>query len=136
MHVMVGPSAAVIDNMGPLYLTCRGMRPDLIRGHLELVLLGILSQGAGHGYEIITRLRDRTEGTFDLNEGSVYPALHRLEDAGLLASDWQPVTGRRRRIYRVTNPGLTALAAKRREFTTLVSAVEAALGPAAALSPA
>ena len=112
------------------------MRPDLIRGHLELVLLGTLSQGSGHGYEIITRLRDRTDGTFDLNEGSVYPALHRLEDAGLLASDWQPVAGRRRRIYRVTNPGLTALAAKRREFSTLVSAVESALGPAAALSPA
>src|SRR5438105_3060626 len=63
------------------------MRPDLIRGHLELVLLGILSQGAGHGYEIITRLRDRTDGTFDLNEGSVYPPLHRLDAAHRITAD-------------------------------------------------
>lgn len=105
------------------------MKADRIKGHLDLVLLGILSHSPGHGYAVITALRERTEGTLDLTEGSVYPALHRLEDLGYLTSQWQPVGGRRRRLYRVTAAGERALQTERRDWRVLVSAVEAVLRP-------
>jgi DNA-binding PadR family transcriptional regulator len=108
------------------------MRVDGVKGHLDLVLLGVLNHGPGHGYAVITTLRERTDGLLDLAEGSVYPALHRLEDLGLLVSEWEPVAGRRRRVYSVTSAGLGALRAERQGWQTLVSAVESVLrqGPA------
>jgi len=108
------------------------MKGDSAKSHLDLVLLGILAIGPGHGYAIISELRERTEGVLDLPEGSVYPALHRLEDLGLLTSEWKPVGGRRRREYRLTPDGATALASERKEWMRLAGAVEAILasGPA------
>ncbi|HEX3623405.1 MAG TPA: PadR family transcriptional regulator [Acidimicrobiales bacterium] len=106
------------------------MKIDRVRGHLDLVLLGILAQEPGHGYAVITALRERTDGFLDLPEGSVYPALHRLEDLGLLTSEWGPVGGRRRRVYRLTERGSQALAGERRDWRSLVAAVEATLRPA------
>ena len=105
------------------------MRVDGVKGHLDLVLLGVLNHGPGHGYAVITTLRERTDGLLDLAEGSVYPALHRLEDLGLLVSEWEPVAGRRRRVYSVTSAGLGALRAERQGWQTLVSAVESVLRP-------
>lgn len=110
------------------------MKLDRIKGHLDLVLLGILADSPGHGYAVITALRDRTEGVLDLTEGSVYPALHRLEDAGLLTSEWQQVAGRRRRMYRITAAGARALQAERKDWRALVSAIEAALRPSASVA--
>ncbi len=101
------------------------MKIDRVKGHLDLVLLGILSDSPGHGYRVITELRDRTEGAMDLPEGSVYPALHRLEKSGLLASEWEPGALRRRRVYHLTDQGMAALASQRRDWRTLVSAIEA-----------
>lgn len=100
-----------------------------MKGHLDLVLLGVISRGAGHGYQVITRLREQTGGALDLPEGSVYPALHRLEDLGLLTSEWHPVAGRRRRVYSVTAEGRAALNAQRRDWRALVQAVESVLEP-------
>lgn len=105
------------------------MRTDRVKGHLDLVLLGVLAEAPGHGYTVITALRARTDGALDLPEGSVYPALHRLEDAGLLTSEWQPVAGRRRRVYRLTQRGADALAVERRDWQVLVSAINSALRP-------
>lgn len=105
------------------------MRPDSVRGHLDLVLLGVLAGGPAHGYAIIAALRERTGGTLDLPEGSVYPALHRLEDLGLIESEWMPVGGRRRRQYRLTPNGADALAVEHRDWRVLVAAVEALLRP-------
>src|SRR2546429_7303057 len=81
------------------------MKAEKLKGHLDLLLLSVLSRGPGHGYEVITRLKVRSDGVFQLPEGTVYPALHRLEGAGLLASGWDVVAGRRRRIYHVTAAG-------------------------------
>lgn len=103
------------------------MKVDRVKGHLDLLLLGILAGAPGHGYAVITALRECTDGRLELTEGAVYPALHRLEDVGLLASEWQPVGGRRRRVYRITAEGQTALQAQRRDWRALVSAVEAVL---------
>ena len=78
------------------------MSQDMMRGHLDGLVLAVLASGPSHGYGLIEALRDRSGGVFDLPEGSVYPALHRLERAGLVASGWSEVGGRRRRVYRLT----------------------------------
>jgi PadR family transcriptional regulator PadR len=105
------------------------MKPDRVKGHLDLVLLGVLSRGPGHGYAVITALREQTSGLLELTEGAVYPALHRLEDLGWLVSEWEPVAGRRRRIYRVTPAGRAALREERSDWQALVSAVDSVLRP-------
>ncbi len=99
------------------------MSADKVKGHLDLLLLAILSTDPGHGYAVITQLRERTDGLLDLTEGAVYPALHRLEDLGFLASEWQPVNGRRRRLYRLTSSGHSALAHQRTEWQSLTRAI-------------
>jgi DNA-binding PadR family transcriptional regulator len=104
------------------------MRSEKLKGHLDLLLLSVLSAGPGHGYEIITRLRDRSNGAFELPEGTVYPALHRLEEAGLLASGWEVVSGRRRRIYRLTTAGVAALAEQAEQWREFTGSVARVLG--------
>src|SRR5260370_26878934 len=113
-----------------LCLVLLGMRSEKLKGHLDLLLLSVLSRGPGHGYEVITRLRDRSDGAFELPEGTVYPALHRLEEAGLLASTWDVVTGRRRRIYRLTTAGEAALAAEANQWREFSGAMTRGLGVA------
>jgi PadR family transcriptional regulator PadR len=100
-----------------------------MRGHLELLLLGTLRQiGPAHGYALITGLRERSGGTFDLPEGTVYPALHRLERDGLVTSRWDTASPRRRRVYQLTPAGEAALAARRREWRTYARGVQAIVG--------
>src|SRR5215213_5246407 len=89
------------------------MRPDLLKGHLDALLLAVLEAGPQHGYAVIEALRTGSDGTLDLPTGTVYPALHRLERAGLIASDWQTVAGRRRRAYHLTPAGQIALSEQR-----------------------
>jgi PadR family transcriptional regulator, regulatory protein PadR len=108
------------------------MRSERVKGHLDLVLLGVLADGPDHGYAVISALRERSGGVIDLQEGSVYPALHRLEDQGLLASDWEPVGGRRRRIYHLTARGAEALDGERGEWERLADAIDTIVRPAAA----
>lgn len=103
------------------------MNPVKLKGHLDLLLMEVLTTGPAHGYAVITALRDRSEGVFDLPEGTVYPALHRLEDAGLLQSDWTEVGGRRRRLYALTSAGRAAIRTERRQWQSFVGAVDAVL---------
>jgi DNA-binding PadR family transcriptional regulator len=101
------------------------MNPQL-KGHLDLLLLAVLQGAPRHGYAVITALRERSDGAFDLPEGTVYPALHRLEQDGLVSSTWSTEDGRKRRVYRLTAAGATALAERTatwRQFVTGVSAV-------------
>ena len=88
------------------------MSGEALKGHLDLLLLAALRQGPGHGYAIIEELRRRSGGTFDLSEGTIYPALHRLERQGLIQSEWSEAVGRSRRVYRLTKPGSRALGEK------------------------
>ena len=104
------------------------MNRERIKGHLDLLLLSVLAAGPAHGYAIIAALRERSEGTFDLPEGTIYPALHRLEDAGLLSSAWADGDGRRRRVYALTSAGATALAAEQTEWRRFASGVLAVTG--------
>ncbi len=104
------------------------MDRERLKGNLDLLLLSVLSAGPAHGYAIISALRDRSEGTFDLPEGTIYPALHRLEDAGLLASSWAQADGRRRRVYGLTDKGAAALAAEQTQWRRFASGMQAVLG--------
>ena len=99
------------------------MRGQALKGHLDLLLLSILSDGAMHGYAIIDELRERSDDVFDLPEGTVYPALHRLDKAGFLGSEWTEVHGRRRRTYRLTDKGRGALGEQRAAWTEFSDAV-------------
>ncbi|HSZ39693.1 MAG TPA: helix-turn-helix transcriptional regulator [Trebonia sp.] len=101
---------------------------ERLKGHLDLLLLSVLAAGPAHGYAIITALRARSDGTFDLPEGTVYPALHRLEDAGHLTSGWAEADGRKRRIYALTSKGEAALAAERTEWTRFATGIQTVLG--------
>ena len=101
------------------------MNAETLKGHLDLLLLAAVRLEPAHGYAIAERLRARSAGAFDLPEGTLYPALHRLEQAGLLASRWSEVNGRRRRVYQVTRKGDRALAQRHGEWRDFSRAVDA-----------
>jgi len=98
---------------------------ETLKGHLDLLLLAILAEGPAHGYAVIDSLRSRSSGLFDLPEGTVYPALHRLESQGLLRSRWQNDAPRRRRVYELTLKGQQALAKRQAEWRKFSKAVDA-----------
>jgi PadR family transcriptional regulator, regulatory protein PadR len=103
------------------------MRAETLKGHLDFLLLAIVAAEPAHGYRIIDALKRRSGGVFDLPEGTIYPALHRLEQSGLLTSDWASETGRRRRVYRLTARGRRELAGRRRDWRGFTNAVEAVI---------
>ncbi len=98
-----------------------------MKGHLDALVLATLGDEPLHGYAVIEALRARSEGAFDLAEGTVYPVLHRLEADGLLTSNWSTVAGRRRRIYRLSRRGRAALGRRRAEWQSFARAVESVL---------
>ena len=99
-----------------------------MKGHLELLLLATLADDPRHGYALVERLRERSAGIFDLSEGTVYPALYRLERAKLVSSRWSEASGRRRRIYSLTQKGRRTLATERKEWTAFTAAVDGVVG--------
>jgi transcriptional regulator len=107
------------------------MKVDVLRGQLELVVLASLRDAPRHGYAIIKELRERTRGEFDVLEGTLYPALHRLEQAGLVKSSWATAAGRRRRVYELTRKGSKVLAEQESEWRTFVRTLNAVLGGSA-----
>lgn len=112
-------------------LVLRGVNGQVLKGHLDMLLLAAVRDHPAHGYTIIENLRQRSGGAFDLAEGTVYPALHRLEAAGLLQSQWAEVVGRRRRVYRLSRSGHKALREGERSWRQFVLGVQGVLGTAA-----
>ena len=104
------------------------MKGDVLRGHLDLLVLQVLADNPLHGYAVIDELRRRSDEVIDVPEGTLYPALHRLEKAGLISATWSEVNGRRRKSYRLTHLGTQALAERRRGWTDFRSAIDAVLG--------
>ena len=100
---------------------------ETLKGHLDLLLLVVLKKGPAHGYAVIESLRQRSGGLFDLPEGTIYPALHRLEHQGLLRSHWQEDAARRKRIYQLTPKGEQALAKRQAEWQKFAKAVNATI---------
>jgi PadR family transcriptional regulator, regulatory protein PadR len=103
------------------------MNSEALKGHLDGLLLSVVAEGPMHGYAIIAALRERSGGELSLPEGTVYPALHRLEQEGLLQSKWSTDAPRRRRVYRLTRRGRSALATERTQWRAFAKAVNLVL---------
>jgi DNA-binding PadR family transcriptional regulator len=103
------------------------MRAEELKGHLDALLLAALEGGPRHGYAVMEALRETTGGRLDLPTGTIYPALRRLEAAGLITGSWSVVAGRRRRSYRLTAAGARALSGKRADWRDFAATVSAAL---------
>jgi Predicted transcriptional regulators len=115
---------------------------DTLRGHLESLVLAVLERGPAHGLEVIRRLEAAGHGSLSLKEGTLYPALYRMEAAGLVEAEWEDATptrkgaispgasrrGPRRRIYRLTTKGKRQLARGREEFVKFVQVIGGILG--------
>ena len=103
------------------------IRGDELRGHLETMLLSVLERGEAHGYEILQRLEAAGCGALKLKEGTLYPALYRLEEAGLIKGAWeQPAESRRgprRRNYRLNVAGKRELARRRQSWRNFVAVI-------------
>jgi PadR family transcriptional regulator PadR len=105
---------------------------DKLRGHLETMVLSTLEQGEAHGLEILHRLEEAGCGLLRLKEGSLYPALYRLEEAGEVKADWEAEPhgrrGARRRIYQLTSKGKRKLNEGRAEWQQFVRVLGGILG--------
>lgn len=111
------------------------MRAEELKGHLDALLLAALEDGPRHGYAVMDSLRQATGGRLDLPTGTIYPALHRLEQAGLIAGSWSVVAGRRRRMYQLTAAGTRALSGRRADWHDFAAMMTAALEPRPCPSP-
>jgi PadR family transcriptional regulator, regulatory protein PadR len=98
-----------------------------LKTNVDLLIMGVLRHGPAHGYAIIASLRERSGGEFDLAEGTIYPALHRLEQGGLVESSIEVVQGRRRRTYALTSRGRREFATQRREWQGFVTRIQAVI---------
>jgi PadR family transcriptional regulator, regulatory protein PadR len=111
--------------MGPIH-------GDKLRGHLETMVLSTLEQGEAHGLEILRRLEEGGCGLLRLKEGSLYPALYRLEAAGEVKAEWEDAPhgrrGARRRIYHLTAKGKRKLTTGRAEWQEFVRILGGILG--------
>ncbi len=108
------------------------MRADAqaLKGHLDTLLLASLESGPRHGYAVRGELAERGGARFALPTGTIYPALRRLEAAGLVKGTWAEADGRRRRIYELTTAGRRRLAGDRVAWRDFASVVTALLEPA------
>ena len=104
------------------------MKGDRLRGHLDALVLGALADGPAHGYQVIVRLRDSSDGEFDLAEGTVYPVLHRLADHGYLSVRAVDVQGRQRKVYALTASGRRELTEERARWQAFSGLVNRVLG--------
>ena len=104
-------------------------KPDSLKGSLDLLVLKILSRSPGlHGYAIMTAIRDRSSEVLRIEEGSLYPALHRMEEAGWLRAKWiTKDNGRRARKYELTAAGKKQLAAEESRWQAVTAAVNQVL---------
>jgi PadR family transcriptional regulator, regulatory protein PadR len=108
------------------------MHSELLKGHLDALVLAVLENGPIHGYAIVESLRERSAGVFDVPEGSIYPALHRLERSGAVSSSRETVNGRERRVYRLSRAGRGSLRERRANWSVFAGAVSNVLGAGAA----
>jgi transcriptional regulator len=99
-------------------------RADLPQGTLDLLILKVIALGPLHGYAIAQRLQQISRDVVQVQQGSLYPALHRLENRGLLAADWKVSdTGREAKFYRLTAKGRSHLGAEQESWRRLTEAV-------------
>jgi PadR family transcriptional regulator, regulatory protein PadR len=109
-------------------IRCIGKVNMNFKGSLQLLILQTLSIQASHGYQIAQQIKARSQGVLDFKEGTLYPALHNLEQQGLLDAFNEDENGRTRRYYRLTDSGRAELQKESRAWKEFVQAVNLALG--------
>ena len=106
------------------------MTADALQGTLDLLILRTLAGEPRHGWAISRAIRERSGDVFRVNQGSLYPALHRLEDRGWIAAEWQVVeSGKRAKVYRLTAAGARQLRREEAGWHAFVAAVGRVLQP-------
>jgi len=104
-------------------------KPDFLKGTLELLILKVVALGPRHGYAIGQRLQQISEDYFQIHQGSLYPALHRLEERGWLKAEWKASeTGREAKFYSLTKKGQRKMEAEVAHWDELCAAVRLVLG--------
>ncbi len=105
-------------------------RAELVQRNSESLLLYLVGQQPMYGYQIIRELERRSEGYFKFKEGTLYPALHRMEKAGLIEGKWQTLSsGRQRRYYYITDKGRRVLAEKMSQWRDFFAAMNLIIKP-------
>ena len=104
------------------------MDSRLLWGTVDMLILEVISGGPTYGYEIAQTVLGRSQGYFEITEGSLYPALHRLERQRLLEASWKEADGRERKYYKLTPAGRVALAARKKEWEQFATGVQGVLG--------
>ena len=108
-------------------------RQDLMKGNIDSLLLCLMSQQPMYGYQIMRELEGRSQGYFRFKEGTLYPALHRLEESGLIAGRWQAIPGgRQRRYYHMTDKGRRVLVEKTMQWRDFFTAMNLIFQPSPA----
>ena len=108
-------------------------RRDLMKGSTDSLLLCLIARQPMYGYQIIKELEGRSQGYFKFKEGTLYPALHRLERAGLILGKWQMLpSGQQRKYYYITDKGLTSLVEKRGQWQDFLIAMNLIIQPMSA----
>ncbi|HLJ88098.1 MAG TPA: PadR family transcriptional regulator [Candidatus Angelobacter sp.] len=98
------------------------------KGTLPTLILEALARETSHGYRIAQQIKERSKGVLDFREGTLYPALHKLENEGMVKSSESVENGRTRRYYRITEAGRKALAKDRAEWADVSGAISVILG--------
>lgn len=108
---------------------------NLLRGHLDMLVLATVARGPTHGYKVLQRLELDGCGLFHLKEGTVYPVLYRLEEAGQIKGEWEAVEsgrrGPRRRIYKLTAKGRRSLKQQRDHWAQFAQVINGIVGASA-----
>jgi len=103
-------------------------KPDALQGTLDLLILQTLSRGAQHGYGIAAHVQRASDDALRMEEGSLYPALHRMEQAGWIAAEWKTTANQRRaRVYRLTAAGHRRLGEEQARWARLMNGVSKVL---------
>ena len=106
-------------------------RRELMKSSTNSLLLCLIGQQPMYGYQIIKELEQRSQGYFKFKEGTLYPALHRLERAGLIRGKWQVLpSGQQRKYYYITDKGLLSLVEKRNQWQDFLAAMNLIIQPA------
>ena len=106
-------------------------RRDLLKGSSDSLLLCLIEQQPMYGYQIIKELDRKSQGYFKFKEGTLYPALHRLEKSGLALGRWQVLpNGRQRRYYYITDKGRSKLAVEKTQWQDFLNAMKLIFQPA------
>jgi len=104
-----------------------------MKGSTDSLLLFLIAQQPTYGYHIIKELNTRSQGYFRFKEGTLYPALHRLEEAGLITAKWHILpSGRQRRYYYITDKGCHSLVARRDQWQDFLTAMNLIIQPMSA----